>query len=215
MDLYPPTTVVQTILLLEQVDQLNQRCTNLTIGGGEILHCGWWKGDHHQPHMGDTTRMAAAWYDTGIGGGGGGGGSSGGKTTMAQKVTAVAAARVMATIPRGGGAGYLLGQVSLMTRAVGEAASQPAVGGRGQFWGGGPRAVWYGQWSLMMWAYTQLVRRHLSPPWEDEDDFWGEVRARYGIKNMSGFRVFAFVLPLARRCCCLWVMEVLALLLHC
>ena len=34
-------------------------------------------------------------------------------------------------IPRGGSAGYLLGQVSLMTWAVGEAASQPAVGGRG------------------------------------------------------------------------------------
>ena len=72
--------------------------------------------------------MAAAWYRTGIGGGGGG---SGGKMTMAQKAMAAAAAMVTATIPRGCSAGYLLGQVSLMTWAVGEAASQPAVGGRG------------------------------------------------------------------------------------
>ncbi len=85
-------------------------------------------------------RMAAAWYGTGIGGGGGGSGS-GGKTTMAQKAMAAAAAMVTATIPRGGSAGYLLGQVNLMTWAVGEAASQPAVGGRGQFLGGGHRAV--------------------------------------------------------------------------
>ncbi len=86
-------------------------------------------------------RMATAWYGTGIGGGGGGGG--GGKTTMAQrqKAMAAAAAMVTATIPRGGSAGDLLEQVSLMTWAVGEAASQPAVGGRGQFWGGGHRAV--------------------------------------------------------------------------
>ena len=70
-------------------------------------------------------------------------------------------------------------------------------------------------WSLMMWAYTQLVRRHLSPPWEDEDDFWGEVCAQYWIENVSAFRVFAFVLPLACCCCCLWAMEVLVLLLHC
>ncbi len=81
-------------------------------------------------NMRDVMRMAAAWYGTGISGGGGGGG----KTTTAQKATsvvAVAAATVTATIPRGGSAGYLLGQVSLMTWAVGEAASQPAVGGRG------------------------------------------------------------------------------------
>ena len=76
--------------------------------------------------MRDVMRMAAAWYGTGIGGGGG-------KTTMAQKAMAAAAAMVTATIPRGGSAGYLLGQVSLMTWAVGEAASQPAVGGRGRF----------------------------------------------------------------------------------
>ncbi len=83
--------------------------------------------------------MAAAWYGTGIGGGG----SSGSKTMMAQKATAAAAAAatVTVTIPRGGSAGYLLGQVSLMTWAVGEAASQPAVGGRGRFLGGGLRAV--------------------------------------------------------------------------
>ncbi len=78
--------------------------------------------------MHDVMRMAAAWYGTGIGGGGGGGG---GKTMTAQKATAAAVAMVTATIPRGGSAGYLLGQVSLMTWAVGEAASQPAVGGRG------------------------------------------------------------------------------------
>ncbi len=45
-----------------------------------------------------------------------------------------------------------------------------------------------------MWAYAWLVGRHLSPPWEDKDGFWGEVRARYGIKNVSAFCVFAFVL---------------------
>jgi hypothetical protein len=28
-----------------------------------------------------------------------------------------------------------------------------------------------------MWAYVWSVRRHLSPPWEDEDGFGGEVRA--------------------------------------
>jgi hypothetical protein len=87
-------------------------------------------------NMRDVMRMAAAWYGNGIGGGGGGG-----KTTMAQKAMAAAAAMVTATIPRGGSAGYLLGQVSLMTWAVGEAASQPAVGGRGHFFGGGLRAV--------------------------------------------------------------------------
>ena len=76
-------------------------------------------------------------------------------------------------------------------------------------------AAAYGQWSIMMWAYTKLVRRHLSPPWEDEDDFLGEVRAQYRIENVSLFCAFAFVLPLARHCCCLWAMEVLALLLHC
>ncbi len=43
--------------------------------------------------------------------------------------------------------------------------------------------------------------------WEDEDDFWEEVRVRYGIENMSVFHVFAFVLLLACRCCCLWAME--------
>ena len=73
----------------------------------------------------------------------------------------------------------------------------------------------YWQWSLVMWAYGWLVRRHLSPPWEDEDGFQGEVRARYEIKNVSACCVFVFVLPLARCCCCLWAMEVLALLLHC
>ncbi len=79
-------------------------------------------------NMRDVMRMAAAWYGTGIGGGNGGGG--GGKTTMAQKAMAAAAAIVTGTIPKGGSAGYLLGQVSLMTWAVlGEAASQPAVGG--------------------------------------------------------------------------------------
>ena len=86
-------------------------------------------------NMRDVMRMAAAWYGTGIGGGGGG------KMTMAQKAMAAAAAMVTATIPRGGSVGYLLGQVSLMTWAVGEAASQPAVGGRGRFFGGGLRAV--------------------------------------------------------------------------
>ncbi len=86
-------------------------------------------------NMRDVMRMAVAWYGTGIGGGGGG------KTTMAQKAMAAAAATVTVTIPRGGSAGYLLGQVSLMTWAVGEAASQPAVGGQRQFLGGGPRAV--------------------------------------------------------------------------
>ena len=86
-------------------------------------------------NMHDVMRMAVAWYGTGIGGSGGGG-----KMTMAQKAMA-AAAMVTATILRGGSAGYLLGQVSLMTWAVGEAASQPAVGGRGRFFGGGLRAV--------------------------------------------------------------------------
>ena len=79
-------------------------------------------------NMRDVMRLAVAWYGTGIGGGGG---SGGGKTTMAQKVMAAAAAMVTATIPRGDSDGYLLGKVSLMTWAVGEAASQPAVGGRG------------------------------------------------------------------------------------
>jgi hypothetical protein len=65
-----------------------------------------------------------------------------------------------------------------------------------------------------MWAYAWSVRRHLSPPREDKDGFGGEVHARYGIKNVSAFCVFAFVLPLARCCCCSWAMEVLALLLH-
>ncbi len=78
-------------------------------------------------NMRDVIRMAAAWYGTRIGGGNGGGG--GGKTTMAQKAMAAAATMVTATIPRGGSAGYLLGQVSLITWAVGEVASQPAVGG--------------------------------------------------------------------------------------
>ncbi len=98
--------------------------------------------------MRDVMRMAAAWYGTrigsggGSGGGGGGGGvSGGGKTTMAQKAMAAAAAMVTATIPRGGSAGYLRGQVSLMTWAVGEAASQPVMGGRGRFFGGGLRTV--------------------------------------------------------------------------
>ncbi len=77
-------------------------------------------------NMRDVMQMAAAWYDTGIGGGGGNGGN---KTTTVQKVTAAAAATVTAAIPRGGSAGYLLGQVSLMTWVVGEAASHPAVGG--------------------------------------------------------------------------------------
>jgi len=87
-------------------------------------------------NMRDVMRMAAAWYGTRIGGGGGG------KMTMAQKATmAAAAAMVTVTIQRGGSAGYLLGQMSLMTWAVGEAASQPAVGGRGQFFGGGLRTV--------------------------------------------------------------------------
>ena len=77
-------------------------------------------------NMRDVTRMAAAWYGTGIDGGGGGGGC---KTTTVQKAMAVMAATIMATIPRGGGTGYLLSQVSHMTWAVGETASQPAVGG--------------------------------------------------------------------------------------
>ncbi len=89
--------------------------------------------------MRDVMRMAATWYGTGIGSGGGSGG--GGKTTTAQKAMAMAAATVTLTIPRGGSAGYLLRQVSLMTWAVGEAASQPAVGGRGRFLGGGLREV--------------------------------------------------------------------------
>jgi hypothetical protein len=50
---------------------------------------------------------------------------------LAQKAMVAAAAMVTAMIPRGDSAGYLLGKVSLMTWAVGEAASQPAVGGRG------------------------------------------------------------------------------------
>ncbi len=64
-------------------------------------------------NMRDVTRMATAWYGTRIGVGGIGVG--GGKMTTAQKATATAATTVMTTIPRGGGAGYLLGQVSLMT----------------------------------------------------------------------------------------------------
>ncbi len=114
-------------------------------------------------NMRDVTRTTAVWYGTKIGG------SGGGKTMTAQKAMATAAARVTATIPRGGGAWYLLGQVSLMTWAVREAASQSAVGGQGQL--------------------------------------LGEVRARYRIKNVSVFCVFAFVLLLARCCCCLWAME--------
>jgi hypothetical protein len=60
-----------------------------------------------------------------------------------------------------------------------------------------------------------LVRRHLSLSWEDKDNFGGEVRVRYGIENVSAFCAFAFILPLARRYCCLWVIAVLALLSHC
>ena len=37
--------------------------------------------------------------------------------------------------------------------------------------------------------------------------FGGEVRARYGIENVSAFGAFAFVLLLAHCCCCLWAME--------
>ncbi len=72
-------------------------------------------------NMRDVMQMAAAWYGTGIGSGGGGGGDT---TTTAQKATAAAAvaATVTVTIPKGGSAGYLLGQVRLMTRVVGEAA---------------------------------------------------------------------------------------------
>ena len=72
-------------------------------------------------------QMAAAWYGTGIGSGGGGGDT----TTTAQKAMAAAAvaATVTVTIPKGGSAGYLLRQMRLMTRVVGEAASQLAVGG--------------------------------------------------------------------------------------
>ena len=87
-------------------------------------------------NMRDVTRMAVAWYGTGIGGGGGGD-----KTTRTQKAMAAAAAAVTATIPGGGCAGYLLRQVSLMMWAVCEAASQLAVGGRGQFLEGEPCAV--------------------------------------------------------------------------
>ncbi len=75
-------------------------------------------------NMRDMMWMAVAWYRTGIGGSGGGV-----KTTTAQKAAAAAVATVTVMIPRGGSAGYLLGQVSLMTWAVSEAASQPAVGG--------------------------------------------------------------------------------------
>ncbi len=59
-------------------------------------------------NMRDVMRMAAAWYGTGIGGSGGGSG----KTTTVQKAMAAAVATVTATIPRGGSAGYLLGQVT-------------------------------------------------------------------------------------------------------
>ncbi len=76
-------------------------------------------------NMHDMMQMAAAWYGTGIGSGG----SGSGKMTTAQKATTVVAATVTTTIPRGGSAGYLLRQVSLMTWVVGEVASQPAVGG--------------------------------------------------------------------------------------
>ena len=76
-------------------------------------------------NMRDVMQMAVAWYGTGIGSGSGGDG----KTTMAQKATVAAATTVTVTIPRGGSAGYLLRQVSLMTWVVGEVASQPAVGG--------------------------------------------------------------------------------------
>ncbi len=51
------------------------------------------------------------------------------------------------------------------------------------------------------------MRRHLSPLWEYEDNFGGEVRVRNRIENMSALRVFAFVLLLTCRCCCLWAME--------
>ncbi len=71
-------------------------------------------------NMREVVRMAAAWYGTGIG-------DDGGKTTTAKKTMAAAAATVTATIPRGGSAGYLLGQLSLMTWVVGEAASQPVL----------------------------------------------------------------------------------------
>ena len=37
--------------------------------------------------------------------------------------------------------------------------------------------------------------------------FGGEVRAQYGIENVSAFGAFAFVLLLACCCCCLWAME--------
>ena len=176
-------------------------------------------------NMRDMTRMAAAWYGTGIGIGSNSGGGS--KMMTAQKATAAAAETVTATISRGGGVGYLLGQESLMMWAVGEVTSQPTVGGRGRFWG--EVRARYGIRNVsafcaftfilfldrIMWAYAWLERRHISPPWEDKDNFWGEVRARYGIKNVSVFCAFALVLPLARCCCCLWAMGVLALLSHC
>ena len=46
----------------------------------------------------------------------------------------------------------------------------------------------------MMWAYAWLMRRHLSPPWDDKDNFRGEVHTWYGIENVSVFHAFAFVL---------------------
>merc|ERR1711966_570814 len=35
-----------------------------------------------------------------------------------------------------------------------------------------------GQVSLMTWAFVRSMKRHLSPPSEDEDDFVDEIRAR-------------------------------------
>jgi hypothetical protein len=103
-------------------------------------------------HMRDVTRMASAWYGSGVDEDDDcvGGESGTTETAMTTSVTTTAIdvddrrrdpeATMRRHLHR---RRYLLGQVSLMT-----------------------------------WAFVRSMKRHLSPPWEDEDDFRDEVRSR-------------------------------------
>ncbi len=76
MDLYPPTTVVPTIPLLEQVDQLNLNAPILRLVGEQSSIPGGGREIATSHNMRAVMRMAAAWYGTGIGGSGGGSGKT-------------------------------------------------------------------------------------------------------------------------------------------
>ncbi len=60
----------------------------------------------------------------------------------------------------------------------------------------------YWQWSLVMWVYVWLVRRHLSPPWEDEDGFQGEVRAQGQNLTITFSEVAHFTITFSRSVNC-------------